>query len=111
MTSIVLEINRNQRIVNTLPGFYEFACLFFDDNLVKQMKVWQTIKYSLNTMLKEFSVDYRYCSIAINITEIRKSFFFLFFFFGGGESHGFQKEQRGYQSSPTEHKGELYDGC
>ena len=26
-------------------------------------------------------------------------------------SHGFQKEQRGYQSSPTEHKGELYDGC
>ena len=79
------------------------------------MKVWQTIKYNLNTMLKEFSVDYRYCSIAINITEIRKSFFFFFFFFfffgGGGGSHGFQKEQRGYQSSPTEHKGELYDGC
>ena len=78
------------------------------------MKVWQTIKYNLNTMLKEFSVDYRYCSIAINITEIRKSFsffFFLFFFLGGGGAHGFLKEQRGYQSSPTEHKGALYDGC
>ena len=48
------------------------------------MKVWQTIKYNLNTMLKEFSVDYRYCSIAITITEIRKSFFFFFFFFWGG---------------------------
>ena len=47
------------------------------------MKVWQTIKYNLNTMLKEFSVDYRYCSIAITITEIRKSFFFFFFFWGG----------------------------
>ena len=64
------------------------------------MKVWQTIKYNLNTMLKEFSVDYRYCSIAINITEIRKSFSFLFFFFffffwGGGGQMVFRRNRGG----------------
>ena len=68
------------------------------------MKVWQTIKYNLNTMLKEFSVDYRYCSIAINITEIRKSFFFFFFFFflGGGGVHMVFRRNRGGISRPQQ---------
>ena len=65
------------------------------------MEVWQTIKYNLNTMLKEFSVDYRYCSIAINITEIRKSFFF-FFFFWGGEGHMVFRRNRGGISCPQQ---------
>ena len=65
------------------------------------MKVWQTIKYNLNTMLKEFSVDYRYCSIAINITEIRK-FFFLFFFFFGGGGHMVLIRKRGGISRPQQ---------
>ena len=64
------------------------------------MKVWQTIKYNLNTMLKEFSVDYRYCSIAITITEIRKSFFFFFFFLGGG--HMVFRRNRGGISRPQQ---------
>ena len=69
------------------------------------MKVWQTIKYNLNTMLKEFSVDYRYCSIAINITEIRKSFsffFFSFFFFLGGGGPMVLSRNRGGISRPQQ---------
>ena len=58
-------------------------------------------------MLKEFSVDYRYCSIAINITEIRKSFFFfffffLFFFFLGGGGHMVFRRNRGGISRPQQ---------
>ena len=68
------------------------------------MKIWQAIKYNLNTMLKEFSVDYRYCSIAINITEIGKSFsfffFFFFFFLGGG--HMVFRRNRGGISRPQQ---------